>query len=315
MTSKKAVAETVEHIDVPVFVKKFFPCACACNCGRESVMPALGSAALGRHARCEECGEDRHIAQYPEKDVDGDEATSKDTTDVYVLSEEEREASMAAQKEVYNEIWSKQWAHWQASLPEKFKNAETEHPQIQERLRRLALGERGVASMVILGAPGLGKTWLAVGYANEAIKTGLLKPSEVMFGSEAELLSSVANSSFGEVEAGLRKLISPRVKMLIIDDVGRGTWLNEAMRPKVFSLVLDKFWSENRVVIVTSNLAPADLAEYIGDGAMDRLRSMVGNSSLVLDTESKRRKVTEEMLARVSQEPVPVAPPEPKIIS
>jgi hypothetical protein len=98
--------------------------------------------------------------------------------------------------------------------------------------------------------------------------------------------------------------------MLVIDDVGRGTWLNEAMRPKVFSLVLDKFWSENRVIVITSNLNPAALGEYIGDGAMDRLRSLAGGASVVLDTESKRKLITAEML-KLSQERNIDVPPVP----
>jgi DNA replication protein DnaC len=228
---------------------------------------------------------------------------------VYQPSAEELKVASEAHREVYEEIWTTQWNRWRDSLPEKFRDAETEHAQVKERLRRLSVGERGIASLAVLGAPGFGKTYLAIAYANAAIKAGYFKPSEVLFGSEAELLASAANSSFGEVEAGLRRLISPKIRMLVIDDVGRGTWLNEAMRPKVFSLVLDKFWSENRVVVFTSNLDPAALGEYIGDGAMDRLRSLVGNSSLVLDTESKRRKVTEEMLARAGKTPAPATPP------
>lgn len=290
---------------------EFYPCACPHGCSAPSTLPWMGSVALGRHARCVECGTDEHIAKFPTPVSKSAAAHGRTTTDLYVPSKAEKSLASEARREIYNEIWSQQWDRWYNSLPEKFKDAETEHPQVKERMRRLKAGERGVASMLILGAPGLGKTFLAVGYANAAIKAGYFKPSEVLFGSEAELLASAANSSFGEVEPALRRLISPRIKMIIIDDVGRGTWLNESMRGKVFSLVLDKFWSENRVVVITSNLEPGDLGAYIGDGAMDRLRSLAGNASLVLDTESKRRKVTEEMLARANMEPDPVVPPAP----
>lgn len=139
-------------------------------------------------------------------------------------------------------------------------------------------------------------TWLAVAYANQAIRAGYFKPSEVLFGSESELLAAAANSSFGEVEKALRRIVSGRYRMIIIDDVGRGTWLRDDMRAKVFSLVLDKFWSDNLVVVITSNLARDGLAEYVGEGAMDRLRSMTGYGGIVLDSEHMRRKVTEEML-------------------
>lgn len=287
---------------------RFLICACPHGCSTLTDIRDTGSVALARHARCEACGADAHIAEYPTKRAD-DTENRKSITELYVPTDDEVAASKAAQREVFSEIWMDQWNAWQNSLPEKFRNAETEHAQVKERLRRLEAGEKGVASLVVLGAPGFGKTFLSVGYANAAIKGGYFKPSEVVFGSEAEILASVANSGFGEVEAGLRRILSPKVQMLILDDVGRGTWLNEAMRPKVFSLVLDKFWSQNRVIVITSNLNSAALAEYLGDGAMDRLRSMVGNASLVLDTESKRRKVTDEMLARAKQAPEPVVPP------
>lgn len=293
--------------------KGFFPCSCTCGCKNDSIVPFTGSEVLARHARCADCSTDEHIEKYPST-AHKDKHAPKDITEVYVPSRAEQKAAKEAQLEVYEEIWNRQWESWQNSLPEKFKNAETEHTQVKERLRRLKSGEYGVASLVVLGAPGLGKTWLAIAYANAAIRAGFFKPSEVMFGSEAELLASAANSSFGEVETGLRKVTNSRIRMLIIDDVGRGTWLNESMRAKVFSLVLDRYWSENRVIVFTSNLAPADLGAYIGDGAMDRLRSLVGGGSLVLDTESKRKKVTEEMLARVNEEPEPVSPPTPHTV-
>lgn len=289
---------------------RFLACACPHGCATVTGLRDTGSAALARHARCEACSTEEHLNEFPSKRLD-ENVTRKSINELYVPTAEEQEAAKSAQREVFGEIWMSQWNAWQNSLPEKFRNAETEHAQVKERLRRLEAGEKGVASLVVLGAPGFGKTFLSVGYANAAIKAGHFKPSEVVFGSEAEILASVANSGFGEVEAGLRRILSPKVQMLILDDVGRGTWLNEAMRPKVFSLVLDKFWSQNRVIVITSNLNSAALAEYLGDGAMDRLRSMVGNASLVLDTESKRRKVTDEMLARAKQAPEPVVPPLP----
>lgn len=295
------MSDIVTDIPADAAVPAFLPCACTCGCSLPTSVPAMGSRALARHARCESCAEPAHLAAHPT--VTTTVSAIASLTQKYTPTEEEQSLARAAAAEVHQEIWATQWAAWQASLPEKFKDAETSHPQVLERLKRLEAGERGIAGMLVIGAPGLGKTFLSLGYANAAIKAGYFKPSEVMFGSEAELLASAANSSFGEVEAGLRRILHPRVKMLIIDDVGRGTWLNEAMRPKVFSLVLDKFWSQNRVVVFTSNLSPSALGEYIGDGAMDRLRSLVGNASLVLDTESKRRKVTEEMLARAKSTP------------
>lgn len=283
-----------------------YPCVCPCGCQNPSTSPDIGSSALARHARCETCSEPQHVAQFASTTDSRDQAVkpqglSKITT-YYEPSPEELDLAKEAAFEVRKDIWEKQWASWQRSVPEKFQNAETENAAVQERLKRLRNGQPGVSSIVVLGAPGHGKTYLSIAYANAAIKEGFVKPSEVLFGTEAELLASAANSGFGDVERMLGRVISRKVKFLILDDVGRGTWLNEAMRPKVFSLVMDKFWSQNRTIVVTSNLPPKDLEEYMGEGAMDRLRSLAGNSSVVLDTESKRRQITEEMLAHANRE-------------
>lgn len=281
-----------------------YPCSCSCGCKKNSSVPDIGSKALAKHARCSDCSEIAHSRQWESKtteDPTAEQSGFSKITSLYTLTPEEIKEAAAAALEVKTEIWEKQWNAWQASLPEKFQNAQTEHTAVKERLKRLDKGQKGVSSMVILGSPGYGKTYLSIAYANAAIKAGHFKPSEVLFGTEAELLSSAANSGFGDVEKQLRRLTTRKTKFLIIDDVGRGTWLNEAMRPKVFSLVLDKFWSENRVLVITSNLPPKELANYIGEGAMDRLRSLAGNSSVVLDTESKRAQITEEMLANADK--------------
>lgn len=294
-----------------------YPCSCACKCGRMSSIRNIGSVALARHARCAECSTVEHRQEWAQSNGevrpeigDGLAALSK-FSEYYELSPEETEEAESAAKEVRSEIWERQWLAWQNSLPEKFQNAVTEHTAVQERLNRMRNGQMGVSSMVILGSPGYGKTYLSIAYANLAIREGFVRPSEVLFGTESELLASAANSGFGDVEKQLRRVTAKKTKFLILDDVGRGTWLNEAMRPKVFSLVLDKFWSENRVIVITSNLPPAELADYIGEGAMDRLRSLAGNSSVVLDTESKRSQITQEMLSQANApKQVPPLPPQ-----
>lgn len=144
-------------------------------------------------------------------------------------------------------------------------------------------------------------TFMSLGYANAAINEGLVHPSQVLFGTEAELLSSAANSTFSEVDLALRRIISPRYKMIVIDDVGRGTWIRDDMRPKVFSLVFDAAYRDNRVLVITTNLIPKDLGEYIGEGAMDRLRSMVGYDALDLTDRGMRERVTREEIQRTKQ--------------
>lgn len=280
----------------------FFACVCPCQCGTPSTVPASLTTVLARYARCASCAVPIHMEANPLPKIATAIEDGGPITRVHQVTKEEGDANRAAQAEVRQDIWDIQWAKWNASLPEKFQGAHTEHPQILERLTRIGTGKtgRGVASAVAIGNTGVGKTYLAVAYANQAIKSGYFKPSEVLFGSEAELLSSAANAPYADVEKAFTRLTSKRYKMIIVDDVGRGTYLRDDMRPKIWSLILDSLYSDNRVVVITTNLPSKNLAEYIGEGAMDRLRAMVGYGVILLD-EPQRRKITEEMLATVRE--------------
>lgn len=295
------------------------PCTCPCGCTQLSTLAMTASAVLARHARCADCQTPEHLAAHPsttatpaasDPGVEDGGVTGRPITHVHTPDPAEQALAQEVLTENARAIWREQWARWQASLPEKFRTARTEHPQVLERLKRLRDGKRSVASLAVLGSVGAGKTYLAVSYANMAIREGLLRPAEVLFGSEAELLAGAVNSSFGEVEPALRRITDRRFKMLVIDDVGRGTWLREDMRSKVFSLVLDKYWSDNRVIVMTSNLSSEALAAYLGEGAIDRLRSMTGYGGVILDSEHKRRKVTQEILD-TTREPSPEPTPPP----
>lgn len=203
------------------------------------------------------------------------------------------DAEIARQQQ--QEIREQQLQRWHASLPEKFRHATTDHPDVKKKVEQVAAGRAATAGMVITGTVGEGKTWMAIAYANELIERNLLQPNQVLFGTESELLASAANAGFGEVEQRLKALTSRRTKMLIVDDVGRGTWLREDMRSKVFSLVFDAAWRDNKIVVVTTNLPKDKLEEEIGSGAMDRLRSMVDYKSTVLTDRGMRRRTTQEM--------------------
>lgn len=282
------------------------PCGCPCGCTRLSTQPATSSPTLRRRARCVGCSKSEHRAQYPAVGESEEEhaAARPITVDKPLppaLAKLDREIAARQRQEIYDRAL----AHWLDSLPEKFRKAHTEHPKILERLDRVAAGHPGTAGALVFGQAGEGKTFLALGYANAAIERGLIHPSQVLFGTESELLAAAANMPFSEVQPALRHLTSRQYKMIIIDDVGRGTWLREDMRAKVFMLVLDAAWRDNRIVVITTNLGTDALEDYIGVGAMDRLRSVSGYNAIKLDDRSMRRRVTQASLdeARSSVSP------------
>ena len=293
--------------DITPVLVGYYPCLCPCACGRDSIVSMKLSKVLANHARCVECGESQHMLDNPIIDKDPTRRASNAITLLHEVTQEEIEASKQANAEVRKEIFDAQWVKWEESIPEKFRGAKSDHPMILEGLARLKEHKNGVASLAAFGDTGVGKTYMSIAYANAAIKAGYFKPTEVLFGSESELLAAAANAQFADVETAFRKLTSRRYKMIIIDDVGRGTYLRDDMRPKVWSLILDKLYSENRVIVVTSNLSNTGLTEHIGEGAMDRLRAMVGYRSAILK-EPQRRKVTEETLASMKKDESEVKP-------
>lgn len=272
-------------------------CACPCGCTRTTRSPDVGSPVLARRARCSTCSDPIHRASHAAEPA----PTRRPVTVTKPASKEEAALDARILAEQQAEIRSKELSAWQERLPEKFQHARTDNPRVKEALARWANGQPGTAGLVILGDTGRGKTWTALGYANVAIEAGLVRPGEILYGTEAELLAAAANSTFSEVDANLRRLTDRRYRMLVIDDVGRGPWLRDDMRQKVFALVADSAWRDNKVVVITTNLANRDLTDYVGEAAMDRLGSGAGYKSTVFlasRDEHMRRAITEEALRR-----------------
>ncbi len=312
MTQRQTPSETQELT---------IQCNCPCECSHLIPRPAFD--VFVQTARCGPCSTVAHRKQYPlpspftRKETD---IVPKTITPHLPYTEEEIRAARAARKEIDDELWANAWNTWQAMLPEKFKNATNNHPMVAERLSRLKQNAAPLETSGILvrGIVGRGKTWLAIGYANDMIQAGILHPSQVIFGTESELLASVANAPFAEVEKELKKLTSGRYKCIIVDDIGRGTWLRDDMRAKVFSFVFDKQWAHGNMVIATTNLSRENMTKYMGSAAMDRLLAMCGYSpDVLLEGLDKRKERTNARIrehrenTRSAEPPAPSPRPQP----
>lgn len=275
------------------------PCACTCaSCGNTKVI-SMDIPVLRAHAKCAKCLSPEHAKHFPGTRFPMPVSKAKQSK-----YEPREEDIVLEREEVLKEkerLWGEAWERWQSSLPEKYRDATVSHPKLQQKLRLLKSGHLEVASAVIAGPYGGGKTWNAIGYANDAIKRRYLHPAEVKYGTETEMLASIMNASYKDVSPQLEQLVSGRYSMLVIDEVGRGAWLREEMRPKVFFYVLDKLYSNNKMVVVASNMGKEDFEAYIGAGAMDRLRAMSGYDGIYIDANDKRRMVTKELLDGVAK--------------
>lgn len=278
-------------------VKQFgvaVPCACTCGqCENMKTIP-YDLPVLRSHAKCDKCLTPTHRRNFPGTRFPVRPATI--TPRRYIPTSEDLAAEREVVLEEKERLWQEAWERWQGGLPLKYREATVTHPKLQQRLRLLSHGHLAVASAVIAGPYGSGKTWNAVGYANDAIKRRYLHPAEVLYGTETEILAKIGNANYSSVSTLLEKLVSSRYSMIVIDEVGRGAWLNPEMRPKIFSYVLDKMYGNDKVMVVVSNMGKEDFEAYIGAGAMDRLRAMSGYDGIYIDADNKRRLVTKALL-------------------
>lgn len=206
-------------------------------------------------------------------------------------------------------------AEWRERVGARWADARIENitvPQnkeaILDRIHRVEHGSKfhsNEISMVIRGTMGRGKTYLGYVYAFELIRRGLLLPSQVYIQNEQHL-ANIMSSGY-EQNRMLNELCSEQYKFYLIDDVGRGKYSQAVDRYTIWHHLVDHVYSQNIPIVVTTNLLgnkvegrddknrAARISEWIGDSAVDRLRSIVGaTGTIVMTGEDMRTKVAQE---------------------
>lgn len=254
-------------------------CTCSCNCQRTTLVPSF-SPVFAIHARCDICRAPAHISAHPTDAPDiplGASGFSRPLTAIYQPTPEELAASERARAQLAEERYQEAMNRWNESVPARFRDARSEHPQLLERLRHVQKGHYGIGSLLITGEVGQGKTWLALSYAYEILRRKIMRPSEIVFGTEADLLASIGNAPFAEVDQRLRRLTQGRYRLIIVDDVGRANWLKEDARPAIFWNVINEQYKNKGLVVLTTNIdRREELESYIGKASFDRLAAMTG---------------------------------------
>lgn len=160
-----------------------------------------------------------------------------------------------------------------------------------------ALSSWGGQSLTIASPPktyGVGKTHLVSALASRLVETMdaavsvqgyvVRLPRPVIFTTEPLLMDRI-HATFSD---GVREPVEQvymeleRVRLLIIDDVGKRRPRDPSFTEQVWFRIVDGRYKANRPLILTTNLLPSELEEHIGGAAADRMGEMCGQKGMVV---------------------------------
>ena len=185
----------------------------------------------------------------------------------------------------------------QAGIPERFRdrtldNYETSTPGQTKALEWAKDYAHGFAevletgrSMLFLGRPGTGKTHLGCAIAQYLIGKGLT----AYYSTVQRALRRVKDTwsrDAAESEATAIKAMTS-VDLLVLDEIGV-QFGSDTEKTLLFD-ILNERYERRRPTLLLSNLAKEDVAKFLGERVMDRLRED-GGRVLTFDWESYRRK-------------------------
>lgn len=150
---------------------------------------------------------------------------------------------------------------------------------------RSALKERKFRSFFLTGESRTGKTCLAYNLAGVLILRGLVKPSEIRFVTEAELLTA-ANSGFRSADE-LAAIMRPNCKLFVFDNVGTRDYDERRELPAI-SRFIEHVVNSGAQIIFTSTGPLEDFLELLGGTSRARVEELIGNCGVIeLDENSK----------------------------
>lgn len=289
---KPSARAGVGEQDGPV---EMLACQCSCSCSSATTVPAsrATSAATRRLVRCAACQSAKHPLAALARPATTVPAAAPSRVRVAVSAEDAALDRQVAAEQA-REQRATAYAAFEETLPAKFRRPldAVQERAVDDRLRRLATG-RGTHGLSLLtyGVYGSGKTWTAYSYMRLAVQRGLLWPAEVRHGTEGEIMEPLVYAAKWEVADRLKALLNPRLKMLLIDDVGNmGRWPDVATRHATYAAVVNWLWENDKALVISTNLdlgAGNALEAWIGVAAYERVRSMIGRDPVFRDTEKR----------------------------
>lgn len=177
-------------------------------------------------------------------------------------------------------------------IPPRYRLAEADHPEVTTWVQQVTLASRpgpggtpGIAqgpSLLIAGPTGSGKTHQAYGAIRSLLKAGVrLRWTKL---TATELYASQRPRQGTDTERDMRDLMTS--PLLVLDDLGAAKaseWTEE-----LTLRLVDHRYEHLLPTIFTTNLAPGDIKNALGDRTASRLAEMC-ERAILTGTDRRRR--------------------------
>jgi DNA replication protein DnaC len=177
------------------------------------------------------------------------------------------------------EIWINKFSDKQKSMDfSTFKDNPKLIKQASAYLDSLTKGSN--KSMILWSSRcGTGKTHIATAIGKEYINycaDSVVRCVPVRMVTESELISRIRATYDNQSRESESSIIDEVTKanLVIIDDVGKVTFQSRDFIQRVYFLIIDRRYNQNKPVILTSNLGMAKLSGHIGEACVSRLYEM-----------------------------------------